>query len=170
MKSGKEPIVCHISSYRNRDIDPVLERNGFCHGMVTFAIPSLGILFRCRADGARLDLEFGGFFSLLKFIKTSLKDEKISNIRVLSSDAEFVFAFTGNSHHLVKGSERDRLLREYAKGLKISVGYVEPHRNQTLISPDDYPSIPTDRQASLKPDPEDARKAQFKPFQRGIQL
>ena len=170
MKSGKEPVICYISSFRNRDIDPVLERSGFCHGMVTFAIPSLGILFRCRASGTRLDLEFGCFFSLLKFLKTSLKDEKITSIQVLSSDAEFVFAFTGNSRHLAPGSERDRLLREYAKGLKIAVGYVEPYRNKTRVSPDDYPSIPADRQASLRPDPEDTKKAQFKPFQRGIQL
>lgn len=170
MKSDDKPVVCYIASFRNKDIDPVLEHIGFCHGMVTFAIPSLGILFRCRADGDRLDLEFGSFFSLLKFIKTSLKDEKIASIQVMSSDAEFVFSFSGNSRHLMRGSDRDRLLREYAKGLKIAVGYVEPHKNKTRIPPDDYPSIPADRQASLKPDPEDARKAEFKPFQRGIHL
>ncbi len=169
-KKTDTPVDCYISAFRNTSMDPVLEREGFAPGMVTFAIPSLGILFKCRADGSAIDLEFGAFFSLLKFIKTSLKDEKITSIRVFSSDPGFVFAFTGNSSHLTKGSAREKLLREYAQGLSIAVGYIESYKNKTRVPPDTYPSLPTGMQSSLKPDPDDLKKSEFKPFQRGIKL
>jgi hypothetical protein len=163
-------LECYIGSFHNSRLDPVLENEGLTHGMVAFAIPSLGILFKCRADGDSLDLEFGAFFSLLKFIKTSLKDEKVDNLRVHSSNPEFVFAFTPSSRHLAEGSTRRKLLLEYVKGFKVAVSYVEQYRNKTRVSPADCPAIPEGRRAVLEPDFNDQKKTSFKPFQRGVKL
>ncbi len=138
--------------------------------MVAFAIPSLGILFKCRANGDPLELEFGSFFSLLKFIRTSLKEEKIDNIKVHSSSPEFVFAFTPNSKHMAEGSARKKMLLEYVKGIQVAISYVEQYKNKVRVALLDYPSVPEGKRAVLQPDFNETKKTSFKPFQRGVKL
>jgi hypothetical protein len=169
--AAKDRVLdCFVGAFQNSAIDPVLETRGLTHGMVAFAIPSLGILFKCRVDGDPIDLEFGAFFSLIKFIKTSLKEEKIANVRVHSSNPEFVFAFTPNSKHLAEGSTRKKMLLEYCKGIKVAISYCELYKNKTRTSLPDYPALPDGKRPVLKPDLNDEKKTSFKPFQRGIKL
>jgi hypothetical protein len=170
MKTSGSPLNVYVLSFRNKRIDPFLESKGFSRGMVAFAIPSLGIVFKCRAEGELLDLEFGALFSLLEFVRTSLKAEKIKEVRVFSSNPKFVFAFTGVSPHLAKGSTREKLLREYARGLQLAVGYVETHKNRTLVPPVDYPSLPAERKSPLRPALDDMMKSEYMPFQRGVKF
>ena len=172
MKTKVPQVECHIGVKQNSVIDPILEANGFSHGLISFAIPSLGILFKCRVDGNSLELEFAAFFSLLKFITNNLNDKnnKISSIKVFSSNPEFVFSFTGHSRQMLPGSAREKMLKEYSGKIKIAINYIEPHKNKTLVSPADYPSLPEGQEPILKQDPDDARKQEFRPFQRGIKL
>lgn len=135
-----------------------------------YGIPDYGVQFKCRADGSLIDLEFAAFLTLLKYISTSLKDEGIRSILVHSSNPEFVFAFTGQTPHLVKGSARERLLREFAKSIRIAVKFVPSTENRSLISPTDYPSLPAGAAGSLSPDIEISNTARIRPFQRGIKL
>ena len=170
MVKKNRPVICYISSVINSNIDSALEQNGFSHGLIIFAIPDYGILFRCRAEGDRIALEFGAFFSLLRFLKTYLEKEKIGSVVIRSSYPEFVFSFAGHGRHLAKGSERELLLREYTKGMSVSVEYSVPFKNRCLLSPADYPSVPVAQRPVLKPDWNDRKKNSIKPFQRGIKL
>ena len=170
MKKPEMPLKCYIAAFLNPRIDPFLDKNGFCRGLIVFAIPSHGILFRCRAAGGLLDLEFGAFFSLLEFITSSLAGERITAVHVVSSNPEFVFAFTGNSRHLPEGSERKKLLAEYGRRHRLSVGYVEPVNNRAFMTPSDYPSLPKDKAINLKLDDKNLDEQTFKPFQRGVEL
>ncbi|MDH4156393.1 MAG: hypothetical protein OEW00_03845 [candidate division Zixibacteria bacterium] len=154
----------------NPRIDAFLDKNGFSRGLIVFAIPSHGILFRCRAAGELLDLEFGALFSLLEFITSSLADEKIAAVHVVSSNPEFVFAFTGSSRHLSEGSERRKLLTEYGRRHRLSVGYVEPINNKAFMPPSDYPSVPENRAVNLKLDDKNLDRQTFKPFQKGVEF
>ena len=138
--------------------------------MVIFAIPEFGILFRCRAGGDPIDLEFGAFFALLKFVKDKLAKEQIAALQVMSSAPEFIFAFTGQSRHLESGSKRRRLLSEYTRGLQVAVGYVEPQHNAALWPVSQYASLPRGRLLSFGSDSEQQSRPAFKPFQKGIHL
>jgi hypothetical protein len=164
------PILCYIGSYINPEIDPYLEANGFCHGLILFSVPELGLLFRCRADGELIDLEFGSFFSLLRFLKQYLADDTIKRLRVLSSNPEFVFSFKPESKHLAKGSTREKLLKVYAKEYTLEIGYIEPRKNRCYLSPGEYPSMPENSAPILKPTVKNDTKIDCKPFQRGIRL
>jgi len=164
------PVKCYIAGFHHPQMDPFYESNGFARGITLFAIPSHGILFKCRVDGDRTDLEFAAFFALLRFISTKLKDEKIKQVMVLSSDPEFVFSFAGRGRHIGKGSARDRLLREHSQNFKISVSYVQPQNNAALTPLADFPSIPRDRKPVLRPDTDDQNRHEFKPIQRGIKI
>ncbi len=138
--------------------------------MVCFAIPAFGIMFRCRTEGSLIDLEFSALFSLLEFVKSKLKAEKIGSVQVYSSNPELVFAFAENSPHMKKGTARRTLLNQYAKTFRIAVGYVKPSENRVLISPAEYPSIPSDRTVSLDYDPGELKKIEFKPYQKGVKI
>ncbi len=164
------PTKCFIAGFENRRIDFYLEAQGFTRGMISFAIPSYGILFKCRTGGNLVELEFAALFSLLEFIKTRLKDEKVNDIMVLSSNPELVFAFTGQSAYLKSGTGHRKLLDEYLAQIKMSVGYIQPVNNNALISPADYPSMPDHDKVALQPDAAEPGMPQFKPFQKGIRL
>ncbi len=170
MNIVKSPIECYTAAFHNKSIDPYLETIGFTRGMIAFSVPDFGVLFRCRAEGRLIDLEFGALFSLLKFIKVRLTDAGIESIKILSSNPEFFFSFTINPHHLDPGSERAKLLGGYSKQFKILVGLVESTKNKALISAADYPSLPSSAVLNLKPGNDDFKKIGFKPLQKGIKL
>ncbi|MDF1545499.1 MAG: hypothetical protein P1R58_10390 [bacterium] len=170
MNKPKDPIACYIAAYRIPNLDPYLRQNGFHAGMILFAIPDYGIQFRCRAEGEMIDLEFGAFFALVKFIEKNLGAEKISAIRVHSSNPEFIFAFTGNSKHMPPDSERFKLVRQQNRKISTTIGYLPPEKNKAFISVADYPSIPSHHKIQLAHESRINRKASFKPWQKGIQL
>ena len=168
MKKPDWPVQGYTAAFHNHSIDPALEHRGFTRGMIVFAIPSFGVLFRCRAEGPVVDLEFGAFFALLRFVKTRLTGVRVESLQIFSSNPEFVFSFTGKSRHLSQQSERTRLLTEYSKHFKLSVAFVEAIENKALVSPADYPSLPHGTEISLKPGGEDYEKSSFRPFQKGL--
>jgi hypothetical protein len=170
MSDKNIPLACYIASIVNSEIEPYLEERQFSHGLVIFAIPDFGILFRCRAEGEAIDLEFASLFSLLKFLKTRLPNQKLTSLLLHSSNPEFVFSFRPNSRHLAPGSTREKMLKEYLTSIQLQVTLIEPQKNRAFLSPADYPSMPADRPALLKPSPADIERSEFKPFQRGIKL
>lgn len=161
-------LKCYISSFNNPQIDPYLDELGFTTGMVCFAIPDYGILFRCRAKGENLDLEFGSFFALLGFIKTKLKDQEIQAVQVMSSNPYFVFSFTGYKDIINKNKERRKLLENYRKRYSITVAYIRPEDNKGLLSLSDYASLPVHYKIPFKPDLSESRKIKIMPFNPGI--
>jgi hypothetical protein len=170
MKTIPPRIDCYIGSFCRPLQETWLEDRGFSHGMIMFAIPSQGILFKCRAEGNRIDLEFGAFFSLLRFIRTSLAKENIKAIRVLSSDPEFVFAVLNRGRHLSARPRRYKMFREYLARLDVQVAFVPAQRNRTAISPTEYPSVPRDVVPPLQPRATGTRPVRFRPIQKGIRL
>ncbi len=166
----KKPLTVFISSYQIPRLDPFLEKNEFCNGMILFSVPEFGILFRCRAEGELIDMEFAAFFALLKFITTDLKSEKIRDIIVCSSNPEFVFSFTGNSPNLKGNSSRMQLVKDYQKKMNIKIGYIESLKNKSLISAADYPSMPKEYNIILSKEKSRFNESSFKPFQKGIRL
>jgi len=170
MKKPARPTRCYIAAQQIGRIDSYLDEQGFCSKLLAFAIPSLGVLFRCRTYGDPIELEFGAFFSLLRFIETRLKDTNIKDIVVYSSNSEFVFAFAGHGSHILPGSARDKLIREHSRKLNIAVEYIVPQKNWTIISAADFPSMPLNRQSSLKPSHDEQNKIEIKPIQKGLRL
>jgi hypothetical protein len=172
MASSIQPGSCrtYIASIIRPHSDRYLAANGFCGGMVIFALPDYGIQFKCQAEGQQIDLEFGAFFALLRFVESSLAAEKIKAVTVLSSCPEFVFAFTGKSRHLQPDSNRERLLKERTAKLSVTVSYIERHRNQALVSPAEYPSLPEGKSILVKSKLTDTTSRSFRPIQKGIRL
>ncbi len=164
------PVDCYISSFVHPQMEPYLEANGFARGMILFAIPGYGVLFKCRAQGRPVDLEFGAFFSLLRFIKKSLVKAKIKAVHVHSSNPEFVFALANSSSEVSGNAERQKMLAQNMKDFQITVSYTPPVNNKTLVPPAEYPSTPEGQTPPLKPDVKKETKTEFRPIQKGINL
>ena len=163
-------VKCYTGAYFSGGIDPMLAANDFARGVILFAIPDYGILFRCRAHGSLVDLEFGAFFGLLRFIKTHLGEEGIKAVKVLSSNPEFVFAFTGKSRHLTGNQKREKLLREYSREFTMAMAYIKRADNKVFLSPADFPSMPAGARVRFQPRQFANRKPRIRPFYRGIDL
>ena len=160
----------YIASVIREHSDRYLHEHSFCRGMVIFAVPDYGVLFKCQAEGRKIDLEFGAFFSLLRFVEKSMAGEKIGKLCVYSSLPEFVFAFSGQSRHLAPDSERMRLLKERTVKLGASVSYIEPSRNLALCSPADYPAVPKGKKVVVLSTLSDDTRKLFRPIQKGIRI
>lgn len=162
--------VAYVASVVGSHVDPYLTLHQFSHGMVIFAVPDYGVLFKCRAEGRLIDLEFGAFLSLLKFVETSLASEKIGALTVYSSQPEFVFAFSGQSKHLAADSDRMRLLKERTAKIKATVHYVEPRHNAALWPAADYPAVPQGQIVKVTSALLDDSRRIFRPIQKGVRI
>ncbi|MBU0984294.1 MAG: hypothetical protein KKA42_10525 [candidate division Zixibacteria bacterium] len=169
MEKKDRPLNCFVASRSEGPLEPALADEGLCRGMVLFAIPDYGVLFKCRAEGEGIDLEFAAFFALLKFVKTSLPNEQIKSLQVNSSNAAFVFSFSGG-RHLANNTAHRKLLTELLTRFTVSIAHIEPLKNKALLPASEYPSIPEDRKIDIKADWPEIGRGEIKPFQRGISL
>ncbi len=170
MNTPAKSVVAYVASVIGPHVDPYMTSHCFSNGMVIFAVPDYGVLFKCRAEGEMIDLEFGAFLSLLKFVESSLAGERIGAMTVYSSQPEFVFAFSGQSRHLAPESERMRLLKERTAKLKATVLYIEPNLNAALWSAADYPAIPQGQVVKITSVLMGDSRRMFRPIQKGIRI
>ncbi len=170
MNKNNQVTKCFIASYIYPNQDAVLQDEGISNGLITFAVPNLGVMFRCVGEGSALNMEFSTFFSLLEFLQTKLKEEHIKSVQVLSSNPHFVFSFSTYSDCLKEGTAYRQLLDTYMKKMSIQVGYINPQKNQAFHSTADYPSIPKDKTVELAMTKEELTKTEFKSLQKGIKL
>jgi len=170
MDTSAKPVECFIGSFSKPLKEAYLTARGFSRGMVLFAIPRYGVQFKCRAEGDLLDLEFGAFFALLRFIMTSLSGEKIKSVRVCSSNPEFVFSLMNGGRQVHYRPERSRMLDQYRELFDLQVSLVPALKNRTCVSPGEFPSMPKDRTPPIKPKSGDQSRIRFKPIQKGVAL
>ena len=170
MSTDTPTIDCYICALHQHQMDPYLESQGFGRGMIIFAIPNYGVLFKCRAEGELIDLEFGAFFSLLKFFKEKLAGQKVPRLRVHSSSPEFIFTLSNKGPHLSNHPERQKVLKEHLASLTVEVTYCRRINNRALTPSDEYPMTPANQTPIIRPTPEDQDGTQFKPFQKGVRL
>lgn len=170
MKIPEKILKCYIASFLNKNFDPVLESINISRGILSFSIPDYGVIFRARAEGFPLDMEIAVFFSLLEFIKTKLKDQKIKNIEIYSSNSEFVFSFKSDSMVFQNGSPRKNLLKSYTSLFSVNVSYIDTFRNLALTSPTDNPSLPKGEGINLNFTEQELNGVEFKDFETGLKF
>ena len=170
MSDEARVVDCYIHALSRPLQEVYLEVNGFSRGMILFAIPHYGVLFKCRAGGDLLDLEFGAFFALLRFVKTSLAGERIRKIRVNSSNPRFVFTLANRGPLIVARPGRRKMLEDYLSKFDIEVRLVPRSRNQAQLSPTDLPSIPREQTSPLKPRAGSRSRGHFRPIQKGLMI
>jgi hypothetical protein len=170
MKSLTDRVDCYIASFKRPLKESCLEREGIAQGMVLFAIPSYGILFKCRARGTLRELEVGALLALLRFLDTSLKEEKITKIKVHSSTPDIVFSLVHRRHELTSRQGRQKKLDRHFRKFEIMAAYAPPGRNRALAGPEDLPSVPQGQKSPLSPAGREKRKPRLEAIRKGVDL
>lgn len=150
-------------------MEPYLEERGFGKGLVLFALPALGIQFKCRVNGEGVNLELGALLTLLQFLKKKLANTKLTRLKVFASDPAFVFSIVHQIKDEGPKGKQYTLLKKYLKNLTLELAIIPLHRNLARLSPQDIPSIPTHVSPAISPDSEDNRP-RFSPLQKGVSL
>ncbi|MEW5795615.1 MAG: hypothetical protein AB1772_04560 [Candidatus Zixiibacteriota bacterium] len=170
MAAGIPRVDCYIGSFHRPLQEPWLEAQGFGKGLILFAIPSHGIIFKCMAKGDPVDLEFGAFFALLRFVQTSLAAQKITAVRVHSSCPEFVFAILNDGPQLKARRGRRKVLNEYQSRVDTELVFIQPRQNKVWAAPENFPCTPQNQPPPLRPQRTGRPRVRFCPIQKGIVL
>jgi len=162
-------IDAYILGVTIDQMEPYLQERGFGDGLVLFALPDLGIQFKCRVAGESRSLEFAALLTLLQFLEKKLAGQKPSRIRVHSSDPAFVFAMANQLKQGAGQKKQIEMIKKWLKKMTIEIAIVPEHRNLARLAPTEIPSTPTHLPLALDPKAEDNRP-RFRPLQKGIDL
>ena len=167
--SDPERIDAYIMGLTIDQMEPYLEDRGFGSGLVLFAIPDLGIQFKCRVSADNRSLELAALLTLLQFLNKKLAKQKVDRIRVHASDPAFVFAVANQLKDESGGNGQINMIKKWLKNRTVEIAIVPRNRNLARLNPSDIPSIPRDATPVLDPKTEDNRP-RFRPLQKGIDL
>ena len=111
------------------------------NGLIGFAVPDLGILFKERYFGTHYELEYISLLALLRFIEKNYKAFEGQKLNVLCSSPLLVYQMTENTL-CQKELERHRnLALAYKKKLKFSLSWVPESQNRAQNGMIDFPPL-----------------------------
>lgn len=111
------------------------------NGLISFAIPDLGVLLKARYFGSRYELEYKSLLALLRFIELNHKAFEGQKIVVLCSSSLLVYQLSENAL-CQKDLERHRnLALAYKKKLGFSLSWVPESENRAQNGMMDLPPL-----------------------------
>ena len=111
------------------------------NGLIGFAIPDLGVLFKERYFGSHYELEYISLLALLRFMELNYKAFQNQKIEVLCSSPLLVYQMSENTV-CQKELERHRnLALAYKKKFKFSLSWVPESGNRTQNGMMDLPPL-----------------------------
>lgn len=138
----KDALKCYVSG---RQLDAVTRQ-----GIISFAVPEYGVLFRCGASGARSDLEVIAFLSFLRFVDLNKDEFKKRQMLIYSDFPVLVYLMNKGA---VAGKGTDAVIRQaekYTKGISYQVKWIDEKGNRAAGSINDIPRLPADSRLNLK--------------------
>ena len=111
------------------------------NGLISFAIPDLGVLFKTRDFGSHYQLEYKSLLALLRFIDANEKVFRNQKLNILASSPLLIYQMNENSL-CQKEVEQDRnLALAYKRKLKFSVSWVPEGENRASGGMMDLPPL-----------------------------
>ncbi len=122
------------------------------HGLVSFAVPEWGILFRCLADGPRTDLEILALMSFLRFAEHNHEIFAGRQLRIFTDCQILLFLMKGGTDG--PGSEKlRRRAAEIAPKIHFTVEWIDSDHNRAAASAATITSLPAGSRLQIKPFP-----------------
>jgi hypothetical protein len=120
------------------------------NGIIAFAVPEFGLLFRCQGAGTRTDLEIIAFLSFLKFAEHNVEIFKRRHLLIQTDYPLLAFMLSG---HKQAGRGAETLLRQArktAKSLRFEVALIDTAGNRAAGNACDIPSVPAGAKLDIK--------------------
>jgi len=145
-KMVNEPrIKCFIAAKTNSS-DKSLRQNG----LVSFAIPDLGILFRASYFGSYYELEYMSLLSLLRFIELNRPVFENQKIDIYCTSSILVYQVSQNAFCPKELEKHKNLAIAYKNILKFSLNWIPDAENRAEKGMLDLPPLKDSSRMNLK--------------------
>lgn len=138
----KDSLKCYISGRHLLGKSP--------KGIVSFAVPEYGVLFRCQAEGSRIDLEAIALMSFLRFADHNV--EIFGNRRLQIYTDYPVLAFIMN--HESGGGQGVEAVRKEARKFAEKIGFeialIDSRGNRAAKAVTHIPEMPVGTDLKIK--------------------
>lgn len=134
--SSKPRIKCHVSA-KTLEQDKEKKQSG----LVSFAIPDLGILFKSKCFGSYYELEYISLLSLLRFIELNYKTFENQKISVLCSSSLLVYQMNENTVCKEELKRHRNLALAYKKKFNFSLSWIPESENRAQNGMMDLPPL-----------------------------
>jgi len=139
-------IKCFIAAKINHP-DKAIRQNG----LVSFAIPDLGILFRASCFGSYYELEYMSLLSLLRFIELNRSAFQNQKIDIYSTSSILVYQVSQNAFCQKELEKHKNLVIAYKNILNFSLNWIPQTENKAEKGMLDLPPLKN----SIKMNPKD---------------
>jgi len=129
--------------------------DGKPHGLIGFAIPELGVIYRSRHRGTTYECQYAGLLALLKFIDLNKKQFDETEFQVLSDSTLVVYQI---SHRRLITKELTSLYNaalNYKRKVNYRVSWVPRQENIAIIGINQSPPFRSDLELNLDIDSPD---------------
>lgn len=119
-------------------------------GIVSFAVPDYGLLFRCLADGSRADLEVIALLSFLRFAEHNIEIFQKKELEIYTDFPILAYIMNADS---IPGQGLETVRREAqmaAQKLHYKVVYIDSPSNRAAGSAGDIPAMPIGSTLKIK--------------------
>lgn len=170
MTASGQKISCYVAVSPSRSGPVESAAAEIITGVLSFAVPGQGILFRCRARGNAADLEVAALLALLRFLRVSLKKPAKAPVHVWSSTPSLVFPLVQKRNLSGCRARYQKRLQRYLQYFQVTFGYVPVRRNCALISAAELPGVPRGQKPSLEANRRRTARAHLRPLRDGIDV
>jgi hypothetical protein len=132
----KPRIKCFVSAQT-----PFSDKDKKQKGLIGFAIPDLGILFKSAQVGSHHELEYVSLLSLLRFVELNCKAFENVKIVILCSSPLLVYQMSESAVCQEELRRHRNLALAYKKRLNFSVSWVPENENRAQNGMIDLPAL-----------------------------
>ncbi|HEX7401747.1 MAG TPA: hypothetical protein VF369_06190 [candidate division Zixibacteria bacterium] len=118
-------MKCYFSA-KTPEKDKLKKQNG----LICFAIPGVGVVYKTRSFGSQYELEYISFLSLLRFIEVNQKAFENQKINIMCSSPLLVYQMNENSGCLSEVRQYRHLALVYKRRLNFSLSWVPETENR----------------------------------------
>jgi hypothetical protein len=136
MKKIEARIKCFTAAKTNH-ADKSLRQNG----LVSFAIPDLGILFRASYVGSYYELEYMSLLSLLRFVELNRPAFENQKIDIYSTSSILVYQVSQNAFCQKELEKQKNLAIAYKNILNFSLSWIPDAENRAEKGMLDLPPL-----------------------------
>jgi len=110
-------------------------------GIISFAIPDIGVVYRTKCKGDRIECEYMALFALLEFLDSNSETMTNQNLDLLGDSAVVVYQLNGKMPVFSRIIEYYKRIERYRDKLKFKVSWTPTSLNRAAMSLPDLPPL-----------------------------
>ena len=110
-------------------------------GIISFAVPDIGVIYRTRCTGDRLECEYLALAALLEFLDSNSDIIANQNLEILGDSAVVVYQLNGKIPVLSRVLKHYRRIEQYKNRLKFKVSWIPQSLNRAAMTLPDLPPL-----------------------------